>query len=356
MKTQNKGKAPRSRRFLRRKNAEQLLLGEPDCPLNKDPYGQATAVAEAWGASVHAIIRTGMLIAESLHAFAGDPDRLDAFIIALVEKGVLTPHEARRRHLAPKLVKLRTIGEHQKLLTSSQLAAFLVPSYTTLYQLTVVYGRLPEADEQQRIARLVKIIEGAPDEITRDFLINESARLNKGHRAVAAIVGGLATADAEIAPQGQPQLVLITPDRADERAITMPYATADGLDSRLPIMKDLRDRDETALVLITTVSAMPLVADALLTLGGFNCRDARYFLSRPPTSAEIGDETLIVVADRGGLRVDAPDVWLNTAEADDPRAIAAKLYPDIASRLHVFARDHARGWKCIVGAQNWREE
>ena len=101
---------PRSSRFLRGKKSEQLLTRESEDRAPKDPEAQAAAVAVAWGASVDAIIRTGVLIAETLRAFASDPNRLDAFIIALVDRGVLTSHEARRRLAAPKLVKLRMMG------------------------------------------------------------------------------------------------------------------------------------------------------------------------------------------------------------------------------------------------------
>lgn len=348
------------RKVLRRKKpAEISLAAEHAC--HTDPVMQAALVAEAWGASVQAVIRTGVLVAEALRAFAADPDRLDAFIIALVEKGVLTSHEARRRRAAPKLVKLRTIGEHEKLLKLPQIARFLAPSYTTMYQLIVLFGELA-GDDEGRQKRLLEILEAAPDEVTREFLSDETERLKRGRKApvVARRAGAGEDTSAEdgLMLQEQPQLVLITPDTKDERAITTPYATADGLEQHLPFFGQLRETDALALVLVTRVSALPLVADKLLALCGFDCRHARFFLAQPPTSAEIGDASVIVVTDRGGVHLDPPaaDTWLDAAGTGDPRTIAARLYPEAASRLHVFARSPAEGWESLVGAENRSEE
>jgi hypothetical protein len=344
---------------LRRKKLVPTV--RPEHISDKDPATQAALVAESWGASIQAIIKTGVLIAESLRAFDGDPDRLDAFIIALVEKGVLTPNEARRRHVAPKLVELRTIGEHEKLFTLPQVVPFLVPSYTTLYHLTVLFRQLPETDEQKQIANLIKKLESAPDKITRDFLIDETALLKRGRRKAALVASAPDAAQFTnhgFASQAQPQLVLITPDLADERAVATAYATSDGLEQRLPITNQLRESDELAVVLVTRVSALPLIAEKLLNLCGFDCHHARFFLPQPPNAAEVGDEVVAVTADRGDVHIMAPPAgaWLDPADAADPRAIAARLYPEVATRLHVFAKSRAKGWQALVGAENWAGE
>ena len=235
-----------------------------------------------------------------------------------------------------------------------------------MYQITVVYGYLPEADQRrERLVRLIKILEGAPDEVTREFLSDGLERLKRGQKA-RAVVGAADLASGKLAGDNEvprtndqaPEVVLLTPSAADERAIVTPYATPDGLERRLPHLKQLRARDNAAVVLVTKISALPLIVDKLLPLCGFDCRNARFFLAQAPASSEIGEAVVLVTADRDGVSLQPPSAstWFSAEEATDPRKLAARLYPATKSRLHVFAQSQAEGWQSIIGAENWCEE
>ena len=144
---------PQSDKVLRRKKIIDAPLVPASEVREKDPATQAALVAAAWSGTVKGIIETGILVMASLRAFGDDADRRDAFIVALVEKRVLTSREARRRLASPKLIKLRTIGENQALLLHEEVFGFLssswLASFAALLALPYVWSDGPERVQWQ---------------------------------------------------------------------------------------------------------------------------------------------------------------------------------------------------------------
>jgi len=101
---------------------------------------------------------------------------------------------------------------------------------------------------------------------------------------------------------------------------------------------------------------VPVIENKLLPLCGFR-RLSRVLLAQRPTSPDITDAEIIIMAERGKMRLSPPEDggWLDDAGPIDSLAIAARLCPDASSRLQVFAPAQADGWRCLVGDDSWAE-
>ena len=49
-------------------------------------------------------------------------------------------------------------------------------------------------------------------------------------------------------------------------------------------------------------------------------------------------------------------MWLDEEGTINASAIAARLYPDAARKLHVFAAARTEGWTSMIGDDSWAEE
>jgi hypothetical protein len=356
-----------SRKFLRRKTKAGAPSIAASAAADKDPAAQALLIAAAWRGGVDAVINAGILMMQSLQAFGDDPERLDAFIAGLVEARLLTPNEARLRLVSPKLVKLRTIGEHADFLRRKEIAPYLVPSYSTIYQLIVLFRTLPEGDPEQKVNRLIGILEGCPGEITREYLSDETDRLKrslKSYKAKQAAVNQTAAESAagdtirDLAQTQQHfELVLLTPSERDLKRLGDNYADDDTLKRCLPLVQALQQNVNLAAVVVARECELPVIVDRLLPLCGF-ARPSRVLLARQPKSPDVTDAEIVIVAERGKVRLDLPrdGVWLDEAGTINPSAIAARLYPDAARKLHVFATARMEGWTSMIGDDSWAEE
>jgi hypothetical protein len=355
------------RKFLRRKTKAGAPSIAADAAADKDPAAQASLIATAWRGGVDAVINAGVLMMESLRAFGDDPERLDAFMNGLVAVHVLTPKEARLRLVSPKLVKLRTIGEHEDFLRRKEIASYLGPSYSTIYQLIVVFRTLPEGDDEQRVKRLVGILEGCPDEITREYLSDETNRLKQTRKADKAKQAAVNQTAAESAAgetirdlaqtQQQFKLVLLTPRERDLKRLSDNYADGDTLKRCLPLVQALQQSDSVSVIIVARVFDLPVIVDRLLPLCGF-ARPSRVLLARQPKSPDVTDAEIVIIAERGKVRLDLPrdGVWLDEEGTINASAIAARLYPDAARKLHVFAAARTEGWTSMIGDDSWAEE
>ena len=88
-----------------------------------------------------------------------DPERTGAFIQALADVHVLTAKEAKLSIKSPKLIKLRSIGKHKDFLRRKDIARFLEPSYSAIYQLIVLYedvaGTVTTSKKVEQLASIV---------------------------------------------------------------------------------------------------------------------------------------------------------------------------------------------------------
>jgi hypothetical protein len=343
--------------------------------VQKDPARQASLIATFWRQGVDSVIECGVLMMESVRAFRADPERLDSFVTALVEVGLLTSREARLGLRSPKLVKLSAIGEHADLLRHADIAAYLGPTYSTIYQLIVLFRQM-EGEHEQKLKRLVGLLSNCPTEVTRDYLSDETERLKRSRKSKQAkpspesaelahradtestaranttyTLSGLVDARLEV------DLAVLTPTEQDLRALGRDYADGSALERCFPLVQVLQHNDDLALVVSARESDFPLVAERLLNLCGFR-RVNKVLLVRKQNSWDITEAEILVVAERGAMRL-TPSTdcgWSDEAGEIDPLAIAARLYPDAKRKLHVFASVQTEGWTALVGADSWADE
>src|SRR5262249_30717449 len=140
---------------------------------NLDPAAEASLVAADWHRSAESLILACTRIKDAFLTFGKEQALLKAFITGLVDGQVLSTAEAKLGRAAPKLTKLIKIGEHAELLRREQISRLLVPSYTTVYHVTVLFEKLSKGDEEQSIKELERILAKCPGELSRDYLIEE---------------------------------------------------------------------------------------------------------------------------------------------------------------------------------------
>jgi hypothetical protein len=325
----------------------------------------AAVVATHWKGGAEAIIAAGVHIDKVLSGIQNEPGRVKAFCIALARVHVLTSNEAERGLESPKLFKLRAIGRYANLLRRKEIARFLEPSYTTIYQLIVLYEELPKGDGEQRVRQLVSLanasIERATSrKLTRKDLGRETRRAKQAAR-IAKKVGeaeGFDEASAEpaldkLTAAGELfDLVVLTPSKKDLKRLNGDYPDLSALVRGWPLSKLIA---ESAAVVIAFENSLDLwaIADKLPPLIGFP-RLARELLLRPPESADITNAERVVTAERGVTAV-MPD-RRGEASPEDILELAARRYPKATRKLHVFAQQQTDGWTCLVGHDNWIKE
>lgn len=369
------GKPAPLRRVLRRKTRSDATSVVADAAAHKHPATQASLIATAWRGGVHAVIDAGTLMTESLRAFRDDPQHLDAFVAGLVAVDLLTSREARLGLRSPKLVKLNAIGENADLLRRAEITPYLAPSYSTIYQLTVLFGQM-EGEHEDKVRRLVGIVKNCPGEVTRDYLGDETDRLKQSRKSKqtkpgpgrseqahqsgpeSAVSGKVAdTPSGHVDSHREFDLAVLTPTEQDFRTLGRDYADGTTLEQSLPRVRVLQHNDDLALVVSGREADFPVIVERLLPLCGFR-RVSKVLLARKPGTWDITDAEILVVAERGGMRFAWPQDsgWADGSGEIDVLAIANRLYPRAQRKLHVFAPALAEGWTSFVGADSWTEE
>ena len=323
---------------------------------NLDPAAEASLVAADWHRSTESLILACTRIKDAFVTFGTDQALLKAFIAGLVDGHVLSTAEARLGRAAPKLTKLIKIGEHADLLRRKQISPFLVPSYTTIYQLVVLAEKLPK--DEQGINELVRIMAKCPDELTREYLIEETRRLKRTRSMAKDLTAARIKSEpvteqksSNLTQSGEQfDLLLLTPKQKDLAFLRADYADGSTLERCLPLLR-LIDHS-AAVVIVTRISDLPVIANILLPICGFP-RPSRVLLVRRPTSLDVTDAEVLVMAERGEMRLSPPEDWLvDGKETIDAPAIAARLYPAASRKAHVFAPAQMDGWRRL----GWVEE
>jgi hypothetical protein len=104
---------------------------------------------------------------------------------------------------------------------------------------------------------------------------------------------------------------------------------------------------------VTRICDFPVVATKLLRLCGF--ARARHVLRVDDFSPiDVTERRIIVTAVRGKQRFVLPQA-LAAADLMVETVIAAGLFPDTTSRLHLFALGQSPGWTSLVGDGTWLE-
>jgi hypothetical protein len=331
---------------------------------NLDPAAEGSQVAADWHGSVASLILACVRIRNALLTFGEDRALLDAFLAALVEGHVLSRSEAKLGRAAPKLSKLIKIGEHADLLRRKELSRLLVPSYTTVYHVTVLFEKLPKGDEEQSIRELERILAKCPGDISREYLIEQTRRLKVKPKRSAAKGVTAARVSGEPPAAQKPRdlieagerfdLLLLTPGNKDLALLRADYPDGSMLERCLPLFQLIED--SAAAIIAARISDVPAIENKLLPLCGFS-RLSRVLLARRPASPDITDAEVIITAQRGEMRLSAPedDMWLDDAGPIDAVKVAVRLCPAASRRLHVFAPAQTDGWRCLVGDDSWAE-
>jgi hypothetical protein len=326
-----------------------------------NPAAEASLVAADWHRSAESLILACVRIKDDLLAFGQDQTLLEAFLTGLVDGHVLSRAEAKLGRRAPKLVKLVKIGEHAELLRQKEISPFLVPSYSTIYQLVVLFEQLPKGEQGTK--ELARILAAHSGEISREYLSEETRRLKQMRSAAKGVTAARITSEpvAEQKPDNLAEagkkfdLLLLTPREKDLAFLRADYADGSTLQRCLPQLK--RIEHSAAAVIAARIFDLPMIVNVLLPLCGF-LRLSRVLLARQPTSPDVTDADVFVTAQRGEIRFSPPEDprWLDDADPIDSAEIAARLFPATSRRLHVFASAKADGWHCLVGDDSWAEQ
>lgn len=361
----SKSQDRRRRKAMARANARKGVLAPSKAADEASFVKQAAVVAAHWRGGAQATILAGEQINKDLARIEKEPQRVKAYLGALVKVHVLTPGEAKLGLASSKLFKLRAIGQHAALLRRKEIARFLEPGYSTIYQLIVLYEELPKGDEEQRVQQLVSLAEASitnasSRKLTRKDLGRETRRARQAARRAEKAGEAEGSADTFAEPTLDKltaaselfDLVVLTPSKKDLRCIDADYPDLQALVRALPLSGLIAER---AAVVVAFENSLDLLAmaDRLPPLIGFP-RLSGMRLLRPPASPDVTNVEILVTAERGVVAA-VPD-RRRQGSAESILELAAQLYPKARNKLHVFAQQQTDGWTCLVGHHNWIKE
>ena len=242
------------------------------------------------------------------------------FLAVLVAGRVLPQAEALLGFSgSPKISKFRAIGAHATILLRPDVLPLLANAdgYSVVYAVVVVYAALP-GDEEAKVAELVRILAACPGTPTREFLAEAKKAVER--RARAAAKPGVAQrpdrrcsrhgADRGRSRNGGPAAQTccwLRPAADDFRLLAEDYPGADALERCLPLHELVAEK--AAVIVFGQLHHLATIQNVLLPLAGFNGR-VRVLLARRPAGPDVTEADIIVLAERGGMRLAAiEDLW-----------------------------------------------
>jgi hypothetical protein len=339
------------------------------------PAAEGARVADGLRGGVLTTIDACVATLESKRRYQGDIEAVTAFLAPLVQAKVLSLSEARLGLASPKLSMLCKIGEYADRLRHPTLLSYFLETgcygHTQVYQVAVLLDQTgDEQGEEARVPQLVDMLRQKQVETRQDMLrlTRELKRAKLGSASTDLVSG-------EIDP--------VPPNRGNQELQSndaLPDTAADEMDNNfdlilaIPEPPDFRKleayyegalprclrtgqiiAERSALVVIAALADLPVVCNRLLPFCGFGGVSPRVLLGRLPGGPEITDEQVIIVAERGPAdRAYLSDIaWFPPGELLNPTSLAARLIPDAAKKLRLFASETADGWRCVVGDDNW---
>ncbi len=324
-------------------------------------------LAAEWQGGIASCMRMCRGLRDGVLSFEGAPALLNAFLAPLVGCGVLTQNDALLGRSSAKISMLMQIAEHEHLLLRLEIARHLANGFTIAYQACVIFKRLP-GKEEEKVNELARILAECPDDGAREYLLGVTRRLKRDAAAERAPQQADAQATGDAPPTGtlgglidggrRFDLIVVTPEPAEFRLLGEDYHDEVGAEestlARLLPIRRVVDGD-AAIIVAAPHRDFPVVANKLLDLCGFS-RPSRVLLTRPTTSRDITDAEVIVIAKRGDARLNLPEDGSGDEEgALEPLEAAARLCPDAAHRLHLFASAQTQGWCCVPVDGSWLE-
>ena len=309
---------------------------------------------------MRAIIDACVRTKEAVERFPDDPtDSIDAFLAVLVDGNIISRSEARLRKASPKLSKFRAIGTSAEMLLDEQVFRYLVPSYTLIYQVTVLRNIL-DGDEADRFNQLVhELAELSP--LSRERVSARTEEIKRSKKRAPTLPSVSDTGDNRAGGDIGPitsigtdyKAVLLTPDRARDLArLSEDYAEDPNF---VRLGNELLAEDAVAVV-TARLADIPLIENRLLPILDFSFI-SRVCLIRIPSHADVTGAEVILVAHREEAVFAAAFTWIAEGEAFNAKAAVERLLPDGARKLHLFASEETHGssdeWLSVVGNANW---
>jgi hypothetical protein len=309
-------------------------------------------IAKLVHGGARAEIKAYRLLVEGRRLYKDDPEQLEVFHQGLVNENLIPRRSARLgpdaslRIEKSQLSMMCTVGENDHLLLDSRIFKHLRPGRSLLYHVVRLHNELPghfEERTDELAARLEEL-----GHISRNSLIDEIKKEIAKH-----------TTPKEHEPdpwevrsgEGLYDLVLITPDGRQVRRAEEDYDS--NLPPRCMCMEHNVSEDAVAIVL-ARISDLSVIKDKLLAGCGFDA-PWRVFLLRNPLKPDVTDEEIVVLAERTpkDRLLYSEFSWLADDEAADANALADRLVPSAANKVHVFASARHEGWDCLIGEANW---
>jgi hypothetical protein len=332
------------------------LKGDLSFVENYDIVGDAERVVSGLRSGVRAVIDACVLTATTCGRF---PRSIDAFMDVLVDGNIISREERKLGTASPKLSKLRTIGNHAALLNRHDIFPHLVTGFTLLHQLLVLYKNVEGDDEDARVSKLLDIIKVQPT-LSMDFLKRQTEiakeRRKSKEAATSKPAGNHGTERDAVATDSTAandhDLILLTPSHRDIRKLRDDYFE-EGDHPRCLRVHEQANGDAVAIVIARIVD-FPIIATRLLPFCGFD-GPMKVICLREDVNRDITDAEVLIIAERGRMRLEMPAnfAWPTEGEPIDAASIAARLFPDAASRLHVFAPRETEGWTSVSETASW---
>jgi hypothetical protein len=324
-----------------------------------DANTEGARVVEGLRSGVLATINACVRTFKAVCTFKDDADAIDAFLIPLVEAGILSPREARLGLASPKLAMLCKVGEYADRLLDDRIIQYCLKKdwsgYTLLYGVAVLFDQTSnDQDDATRIGQLADTLQRKEVENRQDIL-HLTRALKQAKRNESAGDAGLINRFQSPVPaeifRGY-DLVLSAPTPFHLRKLRDDDFTG-------PLPRCLRIgeivADSAIFAVLAPLSDLPVIENKLLPGCGFAGAPPRVFLLHLPDDPEITGARMLVVAERrlGDIVRSYDAGWLPQGEPVDPFALAAQLAPDARHKLNLFASADVDGYRSIIGQANW---
>jgi hypothetical protein len=301
-----------------------LLLSKSDAAT------EAALVVNGFRSGVRAVIDACVRTNEAVQRFPDDqPELIDAFLAVLVDGNIISRSEARLRKASPKLSKFRAIARNAEVLLDVQVFRYLVPSYTLIYQVTVLRSIL-DGDGADCFNQLVhELAELSP--LSREKVSARTEEIKRAKKRAPTLPSAPNTGDSRVGGDIDPKTslgtdykaVLLTPDRTrDFGRLSEDYAEDPNF---VRLGRELLAEDAVA-VIIARLADIPMVENKLLPILGFSCI-SRVCMIRIPSHADVTDAEVILIAHREETVFGATFTWMANGEEFNARAAVERLLP-----------------------------
>lgn len=296
-----------------------------------------------------------VLCCEAIHhiraAYRLSIDQQRTFVSFLAEVGLVHLNDVAAPQLKNnKLTMLTTVGSQALVLRNESILPQLagVDGYSTLYQMAL-HSKWLSRNNRDPVAGLQNLLRARRGDLDRESI--REYRDSVEHVTPEAHEEPASSEAPSAIPAAGLDLVIATPSASDLARLGKEYANDERPDRGLcaPSLSE-----SAVLVVKAKLRDFPTIEAQLLWRLGFAKSTAVLLASRQAKSA-INDESILIVAQRGGAGVQNPlDTW-DLGKLDDD-ALARRIVPCATRKLSLFADKEAEGWVTILRGNSWTGE